>query len=208
MEAAARLTEEGSQLSPVRASGRNLVSNCWAKAWMRHLGQSEVYGMRLAPGRTYLRYGCVIDCCISPGLIHALVSGEHVYEVDIRIAPPTEEQLGLIRTGCEGRVASWIDILQGRLSEDVLTLLCEPETGILPELGNISCSCTCPDWADICKHAAAALYATGVKLDHSPDLLFTLRQITLEQLLPAASGPAAPLDNGSLSSLFDINLDN
>lgn len=206
-QAAIRLKKQGQELSPIRASGRNLVSSFWAKAWMRHLGQSEIYGMRLAPGRAYLRYGCVIDFSISCGLIHALVAGEHTYEVDIRIEPPAEEQLALLRTGCSGRLSSWVDVLQGKLSEEVLSLLCEPEAGILPELGNISCSCTCPDWADICKHAAAALYAAGIKLDSEPDLLFTLRQITLEKLLPAAPADSAALDGDKLSSLFGINLD-
>ena len=45
----------------------------------RSLSACEVYGMRLAPGRTYLRYGCVLDLKTVPGRIDALaVSYTHL----------------------------------------------------------------------------------------------------------------------------------
>lgn len=206
-----KLENEGMELHPVTAKGRNLAKNFWAREWMKHLAQSETYGMRLAPGRTYLRYGCVIDLTITTGRIHALVAGENLYEVELQINPPDEEQMELIRSKSAGQISSWIDVLQGKLGESVLNVLCEKGTGILPELGNMRCSCTCPDWADLCKHCAAALYAVGVKLDDNPELLFTLRHISLEKLIPRKpheniDAPSALPDN-KLSSIFNIHLD-
>lgn len=55
-----------SGIAPVAASGRNLARNFWGREWMKSLGACEVYGMRLAPGRTYLRYSCVLDMKVSP----------------------------------------------------------------------------------------------------------------------------------------------
>ena len=44
-------------------------------------------------------------------------------------------------------------------------------------------SCSCPDWADMCKHVAAALYGVGARLDSDPDLLFTLRGVDRAELV-------------------------
>ena len=92
-EKAAKLAAEGMELRPVTVSGRTLAKRFWGKEWMKSLSACEVYGMRLAPGRTYLRYGCVLDLKTVPGRIDALVMGEHLYEVCIQASPPDEEAL-------------------------------------------------------------------------------------------------------------------
>lgn len=69
---------------------------------MKSLAACEVYGMRLAPGRTYLRYGCVLDVKAAPGRIDALVMGEHLYEVRVHAAPPDEEALAGCVRGAPG----------------------------------------------------------------------------------------------------------
>ena len=53
-EKAAKLAAEGMELRPVTVSGRTLAKRFWGKEWMKSLSACEVYGMRLAPGRTYL----------------------------------------------------------------------------------------------------------------------------------------------------------
>ncbi len=204
----ARLKAEGETLHPVISSSRALVSSFWAKTWVRHMGEAEIHGMRFAPGRTYLRNGCVIDLAVTRGHIRALVVGERLYEVSIDVKTPDEEEIELIRHNTAGAVTSWIDLLKGSLSEDILQTLCQPGTGILPAFDNIRCSCTCPDWADLCKHAAAALYGAAVKLDSEPELLFTLRGISMEQLVPQTTDTAAgALPGDGLSSIFGIKID-
>ena len=47
------------------------------------------------------------------------------------------------------------ELLSGRLSERVMEILCRPSTGMFPEPGEISLSCSCPDGARLCKHLAA-----------------------------------------------------
>ena len=49
--------------------------------------------------------------------------------------------------------------------------------GLFPTPREISFSCSCPDWAMMCKHVAAALYGVGARLDADPLLFFTLRGI-------------------------------
>ncbi|HYT84008.1 MAG TPA: SWIM zinc finger family protein, partial [Gemmatimonadales bacterium] len=50
--------------------------------------------------------------------------------------------------------------------------------------------CSCPDWAGMCKHVAAVLYGVGVRLDESPALFFTLRQVDETELLSSATSGA------------------
>ena len=119
-EKAAELAAEGMELRPVTVSGRTLAKRFWGKEWMKSLSACEVYGMRLAPGRTYLRYGCVLDLKTVPGRIDALVMGEHLYEVCIQASPPDEEALARLRARCAGQIGSWIDLLKGNLSPELL----------------------------------------------------------------------------------------
>ena len=212
-EKAVELAAEGMELHPVTASGRNLAKKFWGKEWMKSLAACEVYGMRLAPGRTYLRYGCVLDVKGTPGRIDALVMGEHVYEVCVQAAPPDAEALARLRARCAGHIGSWIDLLKGNLSPELLGILCDPERGLFPTPEEWRFSCSCPDWADLCKHAAAALYAFGVMLDDQPELWFMLRGIDASVLIPDAPEPvsggedALDRDAGSLSDMFGIRLD-
>ena len=80
-EKAAELAAEGMELHPVTASGRNLAKKFWGKEWMKSLAACEVYGMRLAPGRTYLRQTAFLNkgLCIdlyderTPELTHGVL---------------------------------------------------------------------------------------------------------------------------------------
>lgn len=214
-EMQSHLKTEGNDLHPVLASGRSLARHFWGKQWMRHLALSETYGMRLTPGRTYLRCGCVLDLRIGEGTIDGIVAGERPYEVSIRIRPLEAEEIDSLRQTCAGKLGSWVDLLQGEIGPELLEILCNPDSGLLPDPGDWHMSCTCPDWADLCKHAAAALYATGVLLDESPELLFKLRGIHPEYLLPAKEdiesssppGSGNGLEGKNLSSLFGIDLE-
>jgi uncharacterized Zn finger protein len=48
---------------------------------------------------------------------------------------------------------------------------------------DLTTSCSCPDWANPCKHIAATHYFLGERFDEVPFLLFCLRGRTQEQIL-------------------------
>ncbi|MFU8822409.1 MAG: helix-turn-helix domain-containing protein, partial [Gammaproteobacteria bacterium] len=113
-----------------------------------------------------------------------------------------------------GQVGSMLELLQGRLSNEVMAVVTDRETGLFPRPGEISFDCSCPDWATMCKHVAAVLYGVGNRLDGRPGLLFTLRGVDADELiaeelaLPAASGTDAPtLSEDHIGSIFGIELD-
>ena len=207
-ERADALRAEGEQLCPVVCSSRKLAERFWGAAWMRHLAQCEEGGLCLAPGRTLLRHGCVLDLRIAPGCIRARVSAQEIYDVHLRLEPLSEDQLERLTGACSGHIDSLVSLLEGKTSPALLQSLCEPETGLLPAPQHWRMSCTCPDWVEPCPHAAAAIYAAGVLIDREPTLLFTLRSLDPAALisLPAAPPPAA-LDATALSSAFGIEID-
>src|SRR5436305_6909291 len=43
-------------------------------------------------------------------------------------------------------------------------------------------SCTCPDWANPCKHIAGVYYLLASALDHDPFLMFELRGLSRDDL--------------------------
>jgi uncharacterized Zn finger protein len=93
--------------------------------------------------------------------------------------------------------------------------VCREGDGLFPAPAEITLSCSCPDWADMCKHVAAALYGVGARLDEKPELLFLLRGVDENELLAGAgsdltrgrSTPAAQLlDEGDVAALFGLEM--
>jgi uncharacterized Zn finger protein len=212
---AASLRKKGQTLEPVTIEGRTIARSFWGKAWCRNL---EVYGdfsNRLPRGRSYLANGLVLDLKVAPGLVTALVQGTDLYEIEISVARLAEAQWGAIRSECAGKVDSLVELLDGRLSQAVMSVVTRPGTGLFPSPAQIRMRCSCPDSARLCKHLAAALYGIGARLDHRPELLFLLRQADHLELVTAAvdapiAGPASrdeALAGADLSSIFGIDLE-
>lgn len=80
----------------------------------------------------------------------------------------------------------------------------------------ISFSCSCPDWALMCKHVAAALYGIGARFDEDPMLFFKLRSIDVdkfiditlndrvESMIANADKPSDRIITENVSELFGI----
>ena len=76
-----------------------------------------------------------------------------------------------------------MELLQGRLSTSVMERICQQNQGLFPRPQEIKLSCSCPDYASMCKHVAAVLYGIGTRLDEEPELLFRLRAVDEKDLL-------------------------
>ena len=188
----AKLKKKGHPLSPVTVEGRTIVKTFWGKAWCENLERYSDFENRLPRGRTYVRNGSVIDLQIGPGEIKALVSGSEIYKVQVKVAPVAKARWQSLCKDCAGAIDSLIELLQGRLSKGVMERVCRQKTGLFPSPDEIHLSCSCPDWADMCKHVAAVLYGIGARLDQQPDLLFRLHDVDEKELI-AGAGQALPL---------------
>lgn len=215
-QAAARFKKKGLLLSPVPGRRGTIAKSFWGKAWCANLERYSDYSNRLPRGRTYVRNGSVIDLKIAQGEVEAQVMGSSLYKVVVSVASAPKKQWKAIGVDCAGSIDSLVELLQGRLSKGVMERICRPHTGLFPSPREIKFNCSCPDWADMCKHVAAVLYGVGVRLDDQPELLFILRRVDAKDLVARAGaglpgpkgGPVAGklLDHSLLGEVFGIEM--
>jgi hypothetical protein len=211
-----KLRKGGRAVSPVVIGSGPIARTFWGKAWCANLERYSDLASRLPRGRSYVRHGSVVDLQVGPGRVTALVSGSTMYEVAVTVAPVPLARWQATCRDCAGAIDSLIELLQGRFSTAVMARLCQEETGLFPSPHDIRFTCTCPDWASMCKHVAAVLYGIGARLDHLPELLFTLRQVDQQGLITSAGsgvpgttgrpGGAKVLVSEDLSELFGIEI--
>ena len=213
---AAKMQKKGVVLTPVIGGRGSIAKTFWGKAWCENLECYSDYANRLPRGRTYIRNGSVIDLKIAEGKVQAQVMGSSLYQVAVSVLPVAIPQWQAISVDCAGSIATLVELLQGRLSKAVMERICTPKTGLFPAPKEISFTCNCPDWADMCKHVAAVLYGIGVRLDEQPDLLFSLRRVDAKELVAQAGAglpknkkaPASTkvLDASLLADVFGIEM--
>ncbi len=187
---AAKLTKKGRTLSPVRLEGKTIARSFWGKAWCANLESYSDFSNRMPRGRTYVRNGSVLHLDIRQGEIEALVSGSSLYKVKVTIAPVDKKRWAALCRASAGSIGSLMELLQGKLSERVMGIMTNRETGLFPSPKEIELDCSCPDWADMCKHVAAVLYGVGARLDEKPELLFLLRHVDHRKLVGHADSIA------------------
>jgi hypothetical protein len=211
-----QLAKKGQRAAPVVIEGRTIAHTFWGKAWCDNLERYSDFSNRLPRGRTYVRNGSVVDLALSPGKVAARVSGSRLYRVEIEVTPLARARWQALCRDCGGAIDSVVELLQGRFAHGVMERLCHPKTGLFPAPSEIRFSCTCPDWASMCKHVAASLYGVGARLDEAPELFFALRQVDEKDLIAAAghalalprAGPAPErlLAADGLDELFGLEL--
>lgn len=204
-------------LAPVGPiEGNKLARTFWGKAWCDNLESYVDYANRLPRGRSYARHGAVIDLQIAAGKITALVSGTETYEIGVTIRSLPPKSWTEMASACAGQIDSLVDLLRGKLSTQIMEIVTRKEGGLFPAPKQISFTCSCPDWAGMCKHVAATLYGVGVRLDQEPELLFELRGVDHAELVSGAAEAVPRPANGAekrkvikgadLSALFGIEL--
>ena len=213
----AKLRKKGHAPTPVAIQGRKLATTFWGKAWSDNLESYSDYANRLPRGRTYVRNGSVVDLQMNGGEVKAMVMGSAMYHVTVKVLPLPAAQWKSICTDCSGSIDSLVELLQGRLSKAVMERVCQQKTGLFPAPNEIEMSCTCPDWALMCKHVAAVLYGIGAHLDVQPALIFRLRSVDEGKLIASAatgrtlgstqSLPDKVLAGDDLSALFGLEME-
>lgn len=184
---------KGKTAAPVVGQGKQIAASFWGRAWCRNLERYSDYASRLPRGRTYVRNGSVVHLDVLPGAVLAYVSGSELYTVKVKIAPVAVARWKALCADCVGSIGSLVELLKGELDAQVMERVCRTETGLFPSPKEIELSCSCPDWADMCKHVAAVLYGIGVRFDDDPEILFRLRKVSAAELVAdAGKGLALP----------------
>jgi uncharacterized Zn finger protein len=199
---------------PITIDGKKITRTFWGKAWCDHLASFSDYENRLPRGRAYVRNGSVIHLKISKGCVEAKVMGSSLYTIKVAVSPLAPDRWAAIKRECAGQIDSLVGLLQGKLSEPVMRIITDRERGLFPAALEIKKTCSCPDWADLCKHLAAVLYGVGARLDSEPELLFLLRGVDHLELIEGAAHAPTFVTGGEttmavdqLADLFGIEIE-
>ena len=208
-----KLRKKGKDIQPIEIEGRTIARSFWGKRWCEHLESFSDYANRLPRGRTYVRNGSVCHLAMRTGRIDAIVSGSELYDVAIRVGKLKAAVWKSVRSTCSGQIGSMLELLQGKLSREVMSVVTDRERGLFPKPGEIRFDCICPDWASMCKHVASVLYGVGSRLDDRPESLFVLRGVDSAELiateitLPGDAATDDVLADDVLAGIFGIDLD-
>lgn len=178
---------------------KRIGATWWGVRWIEALERlSSNYSNRLARGRTYARAGRVHDLEVEPGRVTARVTGSRAtpYKVTLRIgllgAAAWEKAIGEM-----ARQALFAaELLAGQMPKEIDNAFRAAGRSLFPATEqDLQTDCSCPDWANPCKHVAATHYVLGEAFDKDPFLLFELRGrgkdevlAALRELRPGADG--------------------
>jgi len=186
-------------------SSERFGTTWWGRLWISALEQlGDDYEFRLHRGKKYAEDGVVSHFSVHPGMIQAKVHGRKTYEVTLALPALTQTQWekAIERITLESRFVA--SLLAGEMPKGLDEIFRESGASLYPRVPKeLQTHCTCPDWANPCKHVAAVCYVMAEVLDRDPWILFDLRGRTKEEILAslyslssAASPEPAPRRRG------------
>lgn len=157
----------------------------WADKWIKALEPLLDAG-RLRRGRSYARGGQVLNLDIGPGVVTSRVQGSRATPYKVKIAVKmlaAAEWSKVVDTLAEQAIFA-AKLLAGEMPKDVETAFVAAHVSLFPtKRADLETHCSCPDYANPCKHVAAVYYLLGERFDEDPFLIFQLRGKDKEQLL-------------------------
>ncbi len=170
-----------------RSQRGSFAKNWWAQRWIAALERLVDSG-RLSRGRSYARQGQVLSIEETKGGIAARVQGSQSkpYKIKIQIAPLTDDQWDKVFDVLAGQAIFTAQLLAGEMPQDIEQAFEAAKISLFPSRrDDLITECSCPDYANPCKHIAAAHYILGERFDEDPFLIFRLRGRTQEQVMAA-----------------------
>lgn len=171
----------------------------WGQRWVEALERmSRGYSNRLARGRSYARAGRTHDLVVKAGRVTAKVTGSRAtpYTVTIALARLGDAAWARAIAAMAERAQFAAELLAGQMPRDIDSAFREAHASLFPvKEADLVTECSCPDWANPCKHVAATHYVLGEALDRDPLLLFELRGRTKAQVLEALRAARAGKDD-------------
>jgi uncharacterized Zn finger protein len=159
----------------------------WSRRWVNVLEKLGM-GTRLTRGRSYARQGQVLSIDIETGLVKAKVQGsmEKPYAIKIRLHPLTDQDWEQVSDAMASQAIFAAKLLAGEMPSNIEEAFEAAHLSLFPTTQeDLQTSCSCPDWANPCKHIAAVYYILAERFDEDPFLLFKLRGRTKEEIIQA-----------------------
>ena len=217
-----QLKKKNPAIQPIVLEGSAIAKTWWGKSWNLNLERYADYSNRIGRGRSYVRHGAVLDLQISAGQVKSLVQGSRTkpYTVTIKIKGITKKIWKNMKAACAGKLDSLPELVSGKFPKALGEIFTAQGRGLFPSPQEIGFDCSCPDWADMCKHVAAALYGIGTRLDDDAGLFFKLRKVKIDDLIQqtlkdqsyrlldkAAKMAPGKIAESDLSGMFGIDME-
>src|SRR5436305_3525130 len=178
----------------------------WSKRWVGVL-ESFSLGTRLTRGRSYARQGQVVSIDVEPGIVKAKVQGTQPrpYSIKIKLKPLSDQDWDKVTEAMASQAIFAAKLLAGEMPKDIEEAFDAVNVALFPTAEtDLDTDCSCPDWANPCKHIAAVYYLLAERFDEDPFLIFKLRGRTKEQIIAVLREKrAAPSSLGDTSSSAD-----
>ena len=152
----------------------DIATTWWSKRWIAVL-ESFSMGTRLTRGRSYARKGQVISIDVREGIVKSKVqgSGSKPYSVTIKMDPISNADWEKVADAMASKAIFAAKLLAGEMPADIEDAFAEAGISLFPvKLKDLETDCSCPDWANPCKHIAAVYYLLAERFDDDPFLIF------------------------------------
>ncbi len=170
-----------------KSQAGKFVESWWADKWINALTRL-MDAARLSRGRSYARRGQVLQIDIQAGRVAARVQGSRPtpYKVSIELKPLSNEQWDKILDTLAEQAIFAAQLLNEEMPNDIEQVFDQAKVPLFPQNSrDLVTNCSCPDWANPCKHIAAVYYLLGERFDEDPFLLFELRGRSKAEIIAA-----------------------
>jgi uncharacterized Zn finger protein len=148
---------------------------------------------RLGRGRSYAHGGRILDYTLTNGTVTARVRGsinpyfgvykEPIYRTTIKIKAISSADWKKAIRQIASRADLVTKLLMNEMPDTIEDAFSELGLHLLPHSErDFETSCSCPDWANPCKHIAGVYYLLASALDRDPFLMFELRGLSRDDL--------------------------
>ncbi|GAB3653252.1 SWIM zinc finger family protein [Actinocorallia lasiicapitis] len=178
---------------PIRVDGgilarkrRGSIGEEWWSRRFIDLLESFADTGRLQRGRAYARQGQVLRLDIRPYEVTATVQGSRPEPYEVTLGLPAIDGWDAIEDELARRAVFRARLLAGEMPREIEQVFHACGVGLFPETADdLHLMCSCPDWGDPCKHAAAALYLLAEAFDDDPFLILAWNGRSRDDLLTA-----------------------
>lgn len=174
----------------------NFTRTWWGDTFLSTIEQFTDSG-RLSRGRSYANGRKVKSFEIKDDCVTAEVKGsvnpyygvytEPLYTTTIEFKPISRAKWSAVIAIMASKVSVLSKLLVGEIPDNIEESFEARGLHLLPQKGDLTTSCDCPDWSNPCKHIAGVYYLLAAELDQDPLKLFALRGLAREDLLAELS---------------------
>jgi uncharacterized Zn finger protein len=162
----------------IRGGGKYGIT-WWGQQWLNaFIGISD--SNRLPRGRTYANNGSVRSIEINENEVKATVIGSSTYKIHILVPLFSPNGRSKVLKKVINRPDLLSRLLNRELPQDLLDMCTAAGIHVFPRRWkDFSASCSCPDYAQPCKHLAAIIYLIANEIDKNPFKVFELHGFDL-----------------------------